>query len=535
MKNFYITFCAFASLSLSLQLKAQDVLPVNGTDFWLGFMNNYEVEPFQESLDIFITSDVATSGSVTIGGMGWSELFITTPGQTTIVTIPNEIGEVFTDGEVDLKGIHLTSVDPVSVYAINFNGYSADATRILPASNITENYMIMSYEGISGFDYPSEALIVATTDSSIVEITTAATLASGQSAGSTFQISMNAGEVYQIKSSGDFSDLTGTVIREVNPENDFSALAVFAGASCSLIPTNCYACDHLYEQIDPLESWGTIFPIPPTTPATGYTIRVLASGDDTTVEIDNQTYNLDAGEFFTLNNVSDAKCVVSNAPVSVGYFMEGVTCVGYGDPSFTIAADIHQKVDGFTFSTVESEVITDHMLAVIISDFDSLNLYMDGVQVSPSLFIPFDECSDQLYANFPVTAGTHQLSMAEGSGFIAYAYGTGSAESYMFTAASTLYFEQGFPVSISESTQHSYQVKIYPNPAENVLEITSSIFKGENISIEISDPTGMTSECKVLNRNRERASLDISSLPNGIYILKCSSSLGSISERFIKK
>jgi hypothetical protein len=45
----------------------------------------------------------------------------------------------------------------------------------------------------------------------------------------------------------------------------------------------------------------------------------------------------------------------------------------------------------------------------------------------------------------------------------------------------------------------------------------------------------MKSECKVLNRNREKATLDISSLPNGIYILKCSSSLGSISDRFIKK
>ncbi|HQW88055.1 MAG TPA: hypothetical protein PLH93_12735, partial [Flavobacteriales bacterium] len=42
---------------------AQGIVPTMGTEFWLGFMKNYQGNPVQ-SLDIFISSPTNTSGLV---------------------------------------------------------------------------------------------------------------------------------------------------------------------------------------------------------------------------------------------------------------------------------------------------------------------------------------------------------------------------------------------------------------------------------------------------------------------------------------
>jgi len=126
----------------------QGAIPTKGKEFWVGFMQNYEVEEWQEELSLFIVSDQSTTGVVEIPGQGWSQAFTVTANQTTTVTVPNNIAEHFTNQVTEQKGIYIETADTVAVFAINFNGFTADGTKILPVQTLGIDYRISSYIGI---------------------------------------------------------------------------------------------------------------------------------------------------------------------------------------------------------------------------------------------------------------------------------------------------------------------------------------------------------------------------------------------------
>ncbi|MFN9800136.1 MAG: Ig-like domain-containing protein, partial [Bacteroidota bacterium] len=157
-------------------------------------MKNYEIEP-GEALNLFIVSDVATSGNVTIPGQGWSQAFTVAPNVTTTVTIPNNIAEVYDSQVVQGRGVRIETQDTVSVFAINFGPFTADGTKILPIPSLGTNYMVASYPGLSPWD--SQLLIVATEDDTEVEIIPSAATSTGNAAGVPFTVSLDQGETYQ--------------------------------------------------------------------------------------------------------------------------------------------------------------------------------------------------------------------------------------------------------------------------------------------------------------------------------------------------
>ncbi len=63
-----------------------------GKDFWVAFSANLG----SPQLSLFISSPTATSGNVSVPGLGFSEDFTVTPGAVTTVTIP--VGAQLGDG-----------------------------------------------------------------------------------------------------------------------------------------------------------------------------------------------------------------------------------------------------------------------------------------------------------------------------------------------------------------------------------------------------------------------------------------------------
>ena len=418
--------CLGVSLSYS-----QGVEPTKGKEFWIGFMENYAVESW-ESLDVFITSDQATTGTLSIPQQAWSVDFSVAANVTTTVTVPNNIAEHFTNQVVEDRGVYVETQDTVSVFAINFNGYTADGTKILPVQSLGTEYRISSYGGLNE-TYPSEFLIVATEDDTEVEITPAVATAGGDPAGVAFTVSLNAGESYQVQATGT-SDLMGSVIKGTEANGNCRPFAVFSGVSCTNIPS-CFACDHIFEQNFPVDTWGEEFYIVPFDFADTYTYRVMANVDNTTISINGAApFTLDAGEFQEYNSITTPQCVEASTGISVTQYMEGVGCAGAGDPAMLILNDASQKIDQITFSTVESDQITEHGLNVIMEATETDGLFLDGVAISSSEFTSFPNCSSHAYAQLDLTEGSHTL-VAQ-AGFTAYVFGTGSAESYAYSVGS---------------------------------------------------------------------------------------------------
>ncbi|MFZ4784409.1 MAG: gliding motility-associated C-terminal domain-containing protein [Flavobacteriales bacterium] len=439
MKTVKIVLLAICVV-LGLSLRAQESWPTKGKDFWLGFMKNHEVMT-GESLGLFIVSDQNTSGTVTVPGQSWTYNFNVTAGGLTSVTIPNNVAEVMSNQGMEFRGVHVETLDTVAVFAINFNPYSADATKVLPTPTLGTEYMVASYAGFTPWD--SELLIVATEDDTEIEIVPSVVTAGGNSAGVPFTIYLEQGQCYQL-AAGAGLDLTGTLVRGTEASGSCRPFAVFSGASCANVPTTCSTCDHLYEQNLPVEAWGTEYYITPyaytVNPNWGvsdptYTYRVLAKENNTAIIIDGGTsFILNAGEYEEFNGQETAHCLTSSNPVTVIQYMEGVSCGGNGDPAMTILDDASQKINDITFSTVNSTVITAHYLNVVVETDNIGSVYLDGNPIAANQFHSFPNCSSHMYAAFSLTAGTHHLSAPDGvSGYV---YGNGDAESYGYSVGS---------------------------------------------------------------------------------------------------
>jgi gliding motility-associated-like protein len=464
MKN---VFSLLLALCFSAASIAQTMTPTKGKEFWIGFMKNYEDQgDAQESLDIFVASNQNTTGTISIPGQGYSQSFTVNANVTTTLTLDNALAEIYSDQLIEEKGVLIETEDTVAVFAINFNDFTADATKVLPIQALGTEYMIASYHGLVGFSYNSEFVVVATDDGTEIEITPSANTSGGNLAGVPFTVQLQQGQAYQVRAADSSGDFTGTLIKGTVTSGDCRAFAVFSGVDCANIPAGCSYCDHIYEQNFPVESWGTEYYITPLGNATQYTYRILAYEDNTTVSVDGgSSITLNSGEWDEFNAVSGAHCLIADRAVSVIQYMEGASCAVVGDPAMLILNDASQKIDNITFATVTSTIITSHRLTVIIESGDIGNLTLDGIVVDPALFQDFPSCPSHVWANLNLTEGSHVLD-APGNGVTAYVSGTGDAESYAYSVGS---FSPAPPIAIDEAYCTSDQVILeisqnYSNP-----------------------------------------------------------------------
>ena len=257
-------FCRFVLLvglsALSNALSAQGMLDSKGIDFWIAFPENHTGNGIPS---LFISSETATSGTVAIPGLGYSSNFTTTPGTMTTVVLSSTHILAIPDG-IEAKGIHITAQEEVTVYGLNRLNATTDAFLSLPTDILGASYIIPSYQGIHG---SSQLVVVGTQNATNVTITPTVT-AQSRAAGVPFAITLDQGEAYQLQATGQ-GDLTGSLITSSAP------VAVFGSVECVNITTDCYACDHIVEQIPPIATWGQSFIAAPLASRNGDILHVF--------------------------------------------------------------------------------------------------------------------------------------------------------------------------------------------------------------------------------------------------------------------
>src|SRR5262245_1109598 len=149
------------------------VIPTKGKEFWVGFPYNPDWSPSTPTrrCDVFITAEIGTSGTISIPRQGWSQAFTVTANQTTTISLPvNQVENVLSE-VVEDRGVFISTLDTVSVFAISFEAYTADATVVYPQQTTGTEYRISSYPGLSNasFTLHSDFLIVASADDTQIE------------------------------------------------------------------------------------------------------------------------------------------------------------------------------------------------------------------------------------------------------------------------------------------------------------------------------------------------------------------------------
>ncbi len=448
---------------------AQGSTSNKGTEFWTAYMDhiNGVTGSTPSSMILYITSDNATTGSVDFAdGTTTSIPFSVTPNNVTFVTIP--ASQFLGIGGQFKKGIHITAAKAIAVYAHIYAMSVSGATLLLPVNTMGKDYYSINYTQLSNSN-PSYStfVVIATEDNTTVEITPAATLTTGQVAGTPFDITLNKGELFQGLSA---TDLTGTHIRSISSTTgSCKKIAVFSGSSKIDIGyydptkgTNAQglSSDNLFQQVYPTATWGKNF-ITVSLAARNYDVyRIVLSKTNTNVTLNgtviptssftNNLYYEFTTTGVTTNVISADQPiqVVQYTPTQNQALPHPKTIIEpAGDPEMIYLSPIEQGLDHVTLYSTGYYKITASYINIVIPTSAAPTFTVDGVSYA-SLFSVVPNNTAYSFAQIKVatgpqspstagtTTGTHNLNAS--LPFNAIAYGFGSAESYGYAAGTNL-------------------------------------------------------------------------------------------------
>lgn len=438
------------SLLLLLSIPGFTQVSTEGTDFWLGFLQNADGGQ-ASSLEIFITSKQTASGTIVVLQDGRQVNFNVSPGTTFKYVVSDATNNPFAasgSGTISTKGIHITSDVDVSVYAFNKRNLSADATVILPTPTLGQEYIVASYFENSGQNnIESEFLVVGTENNTSIEITPSVPTIDGKAAGVPFTVTLNQGQAIQLQALG---DLTGSEVKSVSTDpTECKNFAVFGGNKWTRIGNCGGANDQLYEQLFPVNTWGKSFTLVPFLGrnSNGDLYRIIASENNTSITINEggalNTFSLSSrGDFFT-GNVSDANSISADKPIQLVQFSKsqcaeiGGNNNSPGDPFMLMISPDEQLLNEVTFNTLDSDVIDNYYTTIITKTSSRAEVTLNGTPISNFNWTTISGNNELSYARINLIGNTDYTVVAP-DGFISYVYGFGVIESFGYAAGASL-------------------------------------------------------------------------------------------------
>ncbi len=397
----FLTLC-FITSSIDAQ-----TLDSRGTEFWLTFSRNHTGSTVQPSL--FVSSSTAATVTVQVPFLEFNEVLNLEPNIAQPLNLPNAV-ELLSNDTVTNEGILVTSDAEVSVYGLSRMQFTTDAYLGLPVDVLGTEYLVSAWPGAN--NGPSQYAIVATEDNTTVSLTPS--LAEQECFAAT-EITMNRGDTYMHEGCNE-QDVTGTLITSSAP------VAVFGGHQCANVPDlSTSFCDHLIEQIPPIQAWGTQFITAPLASRIGGdTFRVIASENNTNVFLNNESVAvLSRGEVFeTL--IDGAATLSASAPVLVVQFSNGTTFDNVtSDPFKMIIPPFEQFLDDYTFS-VPTEGFASNFVNVVVDENQAALLELDGQPIAAENFQAIEN-TNFVFAQIPIALGNHNLTGAV-AGIFTYGY-----------------------------------------------------------------------------------------------------------------
>ncbi|MBN1945977.1 MAG: IgGFc-binding protein [Bradymonadales bacterium] len=320
--------------------------------------------------------------------------------------------------------------------------YSNDASLLLPTNGLGMTYLVLGWPGryvqsIETIALRAYATIVAVEEGiTTVTVRSPVAINAGGSlaalpADTDRNYELQQGQVLNLEMANtDLLDLTGMEITATQQ------VAVFFGHECSNVPTDTNYCDHLEEQLFPVESWGVQYVGAKSYPRGNEpdVWRILASQDGTTLRTNPaQTganeVQINRGEFVEFRS-SQSFDITATAPILVGQYLVGsnygpgsipsqTRCSGsaIGDPAFILNVPTRQYRTDYIVLT-PGNYVEDYLTIVAPS---GVTVSMDGAALPANCF---DSVGWGAYSlcRMAVADGAHVLTAEEPFGLFSYGY-----------------------------------------------------------------------------------------------------------------
>ena len=451
-----------------------------GKDFWVGYGHHIRMlQPggTAETMQIYLTSDVNTVGTVTVSSIGFSQSFNVFANQITVVSIPRTAALL--DEGLYNHGIHITALKPIVAYGFIYVAAISGATVFLPTNTLGKEYYSLNYTQVSNENSSSYSyFFVEATEpgSTIVQITPSKITKGGWPANVTQTVTLTQGQIYQVLAT---SDLTGSTIKSIaSGTGGCKKIAVFCGSGkISIGCINPGSSDNLYQQMYPTSTWGKKYVLVPSInrpllianppfnpprygPPTGNTNFFRIYRPDPTTVVTLNGVIIPPASFITNYyqfSSSQTNIVDADKSILVAQYFSTQGCSSFNanphDPEMIYLNPVEQTVKDVTVNSMQpaaNTAITQHFINVVLRNAGTgiSSFKIDGVTPPAAAFTVLPQNSNYSYARIafgggsliitdpPLASGAHRLSCD--SGFNAIAYGFGSAESYGYSAGTNL-------------------------------------------------------------------------------------------------
>jgi hypothetical protein len=191
-------------------------------------------------------------------------------------------------------------------------------------------------------------------------------------------------------------------------------IAVFSGGLCQNVPSGYCCCDHLEEQLFPLQAWGKDYNAVKTRPRLSESEfwRIIAQEDNTTVTLSaplNQTFTLNSGAYKEIET-KDSFQISADKPILVGQYLVGTQYVkanssAYGDPSFILNVPYEQYRTDYSFLVPTS--YKENYLT-IVTPIDNKVIF-DGAELSQAEFKPVGDGFKYGYVSLGTAESAHRI------------------------------------------------------------------------------------------------------------------------------
>lgn len=392
-----------------------------GKEFWLCFQNNYKEIKNQSSanelnLELFITGEYDANVVIEIEDLRFTKkIFVKGKTVANVIIDPDAIIE--SDEVPERLAIHVVSDNPIAVYGLNHRYQTTDSYLGIPTEVLGYNYRVMCYTVSDGL--VSHFAVIATDDSTVVEITPTVETSTNRPALVPYKIYLRRGEIYQVKAlNKQFSncDLTGSLIKSNKK------ISVFSGHVCAYVPSKIFACNHLVEQMPPLQSWGKHYYIGKFQSRSRYSYRVLANEPLTKVFENNKLIKtLNEGEFYERESKENIQ-ITADKPILVAQYSQGYrNGDSLGDPMMIMISPTLQFLRKYRFATPING-IWQHFVNVVAPTKAISNIRLNGVLLDSSIFEPLGISRYSIaYVNIPF--GTYVLESDMPIGMYSYGFG----------------------------------------------------------------------------------------------------------------
>lgn len=451
MKNFYLILCFLLFTIVCNNVNAQNISN-EGSDFWIPFPTHDPNGSNLANMNVFVTCK--TNSEVTVSCGTYTE---TKPiPANTIVTfsVPRANSYINTteaNTVISNRGIRVqTTVGKpnVAVYAHIYAGARSAASLILPKEALGQKYFSMNYTQDSGGKAYLLLMAQENNTTLIIHPKFGANLA--YSAPITVTLP-NAGDIYEYMPNG-AADLTGTFVEVDATTSQCKRFAAFSGSTSNTI--GCTGSrDPLFQQLYTVACWGKNYGIVPFIDRR-YILRIVAQEDNTSVNIAGNVTVINKGDFIESGQRSDAIMVSADKLISVAQYSLTQTCSTIaggniiGDPDMVVLNPIEFNIKNITVFSSSNQAIQTKYINVFMKTDKTSTFKLNGA-VPPGSWKVMSANPTYSYIQIQVTV--ESLTLTADDGFNAIAYGFGSAESYAYSAGTSLASSQ-YLVLVNKNT-----------------------------------------------------------------------------------